>query len=129
MEKLNFLVVESSLTSRKIIVNCLRKIGYMSIIEATDGKDALGKMYTENIGCIITDWIMPSMDGLEFVRAVKKDISFKEIPVLMITTRGRKSDILAALKAGVDNYIIMPFTTEVLKEKIDAILDKRRSKL
>ena len=128
MKKLNFLVVENSLTSRKIIVNCLKKMGCTSIVEATDGNDALGKMYTENINFIITEWIMPSMDGLEFVKVVKEEISFKEIPILMITTRGGKNDILTALKAGVDNYIIKPFTPVVLKEKINAILEKKRSK-
>lgn len=128
MKEFNFLVVENSITSRKIIVNCLKKMGCTFIVEATDGKDALGKLYTENISFIITEWIMPSMDGLEFVKVVKEEISFKEIPILMITTRGRKGDILAALKVGVDNYIIKPFTPMVLKEKINAILEKKQSK-
>jgi len=101
-------------------------MGCTSIVEATDGNDALGKMYIENINFIITAWIMPNMDGLEFVKAVKEEISFKEIPILMITTRGGKNDILTALKAGVDNYIIKPFTPVVLKEKINAILEKKQ---
>jgi len=129
MEKLNFLVVDNSATSRKIIINCLKKIGYMSIFEATNGADALGKMYTENISFIITEWILPKMDGLDFVKAVKEEISFKDIPILMITKISRKSDVIEALKTGVDNFVTKPFSPTTLKEKIDAILEKKRLKL
>ena len=126
MKELNFLVVDNSVTSRKTIVNCLKKIGYMSIVEATNGADALGKMYTENINFIITEWILPKMDGLDFVKAVKEEISFKDIPILMITTRSRKSDVIEALKGGVDNFVTKPFSPTILQEKIDALLEKKR---
>ncbi|MFC1562691.1 response regulator, partial [candidate division KSB1 bacterium] len=115
--------------SRKIIVNCLKKMGCISIVEATNGADALGKMYSENINFIITECIMPNMDGLKFVKAIKEEISFKDIPILMIMTRSIKSDVIEALKAGVDNFIIKPFTPIILKEKIDAILEKKHRKL
>ena len=124
MKELNFLVIDSSSTSRKIIVNCLKKMDCNNIIEATDGLDALGKMYTENINFIITEWIMPKMNGLEFVKVIKMELGIKDIPILMITERSGKSDIIEALKAGVDNFITKPFTPMILKEKINIILKK-----
>ena len=127
MQKLVFLVVGYSINWRRIIVNCLNRIGYASIVEATDGSDALGRMHTEDIDFIITNWIMPNMDGLEFVKAVRKDTSFKDMPILMVSTKKRRDDIIKALNAGVDNYIAEPFTLTVLNQKIDAILEKRRS--
>ena len=125
MADLNFLVVDDSVTMRRIIVNSLGKLGYKDVVEATDGKDALGKLYSEKVNFIITDWNMPEMSGLEFVNAVKEDASFKELPILMVTTRSLKEDVVEALKSGVDNYVVKPFTPEILKEKMDAVLAKR----
>jgi len=129
MPDLSILVVDDSVTMRRIIVNSLMKLGYEKVIEAKDGKDALGKMYAENIDFIITDWNMPEMNGLEFVNTLKADDSFKDIPILMVTTRSLKEDVVSALKAGVDNYIAKPFTPEVLKEKMSAVLEKRGIKV
>ena len=125
MKELNFLAVEDSLTSRKMIVNCLKKIGYLSVVEATDEASALGKMYVENISFIITGWHMPNKNVLNFIKAVKEEISFKDIPILMVMTGIRRIDVIEALKAGADNFITKPFNPIVLKEKIDAILKKR----
>ena len=125
MPDLNILVVDDSVTMRRIIVNSLGKLGYKNIIEAVDGKDALGKMYTEKVNFIITDWNMPEMNGLDFVNAIKEEASFKDIPILMVTTRSLKDDVVVALKAGVDNYVVKPFTPEVLKEKMDAVLQRK----
>ena len=127
MADLNILVADDSVTMRRIIVNSLVKLGYKNIVEASDGKDALGKMFSENINFIIAEWNMPEMSGLEFVNAVRGEDSFKDTPILILTTRGIKENVVVALKAGVDNFIVKPFTTEVLNEKIQAILKKRGS--
>ncbi|RME00946.1 MAG: response regulator [Calditrichaeota bacterium] len=119
---MKFLAVDDSPTMRRIVANTLRRIGYDDIVEAANGKDALAKLYSEKIDFIITDWNMPEMDGLEFIQAIKSDDNYKELPILMITTRGVKDDILEAMKAGVSSYIVKPFTPQTLKEKIESIL-------
>ncbi|MGD0339821.1 MAG: response regulator [Bacteroidota bacterium] len=119
---LKILVVDDSATMRRIVLNALREGGYTDIIEASDGKDALEKLMTDKIDFIITDWNMPNMSGLEFVRAVRSETDIQHIPILMVTTRGVKQDIVEALQARVNNFIIKPFTPEVLKDKIEQIL-------
>jgi len=119
---MKILAVDDSPTMRRIIVNTLKRAGYENVIEATDGKDALARLKTEKFGFVITDWNMPEMDGLTFVTAIRADPEFKSMPVLMITTRSVKEDIIEAMKAGVNNYIVKPFTPEILAEKINQIL-------
>ena len=118
---MKFLVVDDSVTMRRIIVNSLQRIGYTDYVEACDGREGLDKL-DASIGFVITDWNMPNMSGLEFVRALRARPEFKELPVLMVTTRSVKEDIVAAVTAGVSNYVVKPFTPQVLKDKIDAIL-------
>ena len=122
MAELKILAVDDSPTMRRIIINTLKRAGYSNVVEAEDGKDALAKMRVENVNLVITDWNMPEMDGLTFVTAVRSMAEFKEMPILMVTTRSVKDDIIEAMKAGVTNYIVKPFTPETLKEKIEAIL-------
>ena len=119
---MKFLVVDDSQTMRRIVNNALKNIGYEDILEAEDGKDAIGKLYTEKVDFIITDWNMPNMSGLEFTRAIRGDEQYAELPILMVTTRGMKEDVVEALQAKVNNYIVKPFTPVVLKEKIEQIL-------
>lgn len=118
---MKFLVVDDSTTMRRIVINCLSRIGHTDIVEAGDGEAAL-KAYSADIGCVITDWNMPGMSGIDFVRALRKRDDGANVPVLMVTTRSVKEDILAAVEAGVNNYVVKPFTPAVLKEKLDAIL-------
>ncbi|CUS77299.1 two-component system, chemotaxis family, response regulator CheY [Candidatus Kryptonium thompsonii] len=120
--KIRFLVVDDSPTMRRIVINALKNIGYTDIVEAEDGKDALAKLYAERIDFIITDWNMPNMGGLELTKAVRSDPNFANIPILMVTTRAMKEDVLEALQARVNNYIVKPFTPQILKEKIEQIL-------
>ena len=122
MADLKILAVDDSATMRRIIVNTLKRAGYTSVIEATDGKDALAKVKIERPGFIITDWNMPEMDGLTFVSRLREDEDFRDLPVLMVTTRSVKTDIVQAMKAGVNNYIVKPFTPETLIAKIKQIL-------
>jgi two-component system chemotaxis response regulator CheY len=118
---MRFLVVDDSATMRRIIVNSLQRIGFADCIEASDGRDALDK-FDGSIGFVITDWNMPTMSGIDFARALRASDSGKTVPILMVTTRSVREDIVAAVEAGVNNYIVKPFTPQVLKEKIDQIL-------
>ena len=120
---LNFLVIDDSVTMRRIVVNSLKSLGYSNYTEAVDGKDALAKLGgDQSISFIITDWNMPNMSGLELVKAIRSGSDRPNIPILMVTTRGVKEDIVEALQAKVSNYVVKPFTPQILKEKIDQIL-------
>ncbi len=119
---MKFLVVDDSPTMRRIVINALHSFGYNDVAEASDGQDALAILYTEKIDFVITDWNMPNMNGLELTKAIRNDATFGNLPVLMVTTRGIKEDIVQALQAKVNNYIVKPFTPAVLKEKIQAIV-------
>ena len=123
MPEVKILAVDDSPTMRRIICNTLKRAGFSDVVEATDGKDALAKLKVEKFDFVITDWNMPEMDGLTFVSNLRADEATKNLPVLMITTRSVKDDIVAALKAGVNSYIVKPFTPDTLKEKIDQILE------
>ena len=120
---MKFLVVDDSPTMRRIVANSLQTLGINNIVEAEDGKDALVKLDAETFDFIITDWNMPNMTGLELTKYIRNDPGkYGEIPILMVTTRGLKQDVIEALQAKVNNYVIKPFTPPVLKEKIDAVL-------
>src|SRR5437764_2511332 len=118
---MKFLVVDDSATMRRIIVNSLQRIGYTECVEAGDGREALDR-FDASTGFVITDWNMPNMSGIEFARALRSAPSGKSVPILMVTTRSVRDDIVAAVEAGVNNYIVKPFTPQVLKEKIDQVL-------
>ncbi len=115
------LVVDDSATMRRIVVNALKSIGYDNVVEAGDGSEALTKC-DASIELIITDWNMPVMGGLEFVKALRATPQHPKTPILMVTTRSVKEDIMQAVEAGVSSYILKPFTPQVLKDKIDQIL-------
>ncbi|TFH64414.1 MAG: response regulator [Candidatus Zixiibacteriota bacterium] len=119
---MKILAVDDSPTMRRIIVNTLKRAGYEDVTEASDGKDALAKMKVEQFNLVITDWNMPEMDGITFVSQIRSQDEFKDMPVLMVTTRSVKEDIIEAMKAGVNNYIVKPFTPETLGEKIGQVL-------
>jgi two-component system chemotaxis response regulator CheY len=104
------------------VVNTLKTLGYDQVMEAADGKDALAKLLTEGADFVITDWNMPEMNGLELAKAVRGNPQFETLPILMVTTRGNKEDVIEAMKVRVNNYIIKPFTPQGLKDKIDQIL-------
>lgn len=118
---MKFLVVDDSATMRRIVVNSLNRIGYSRTAEAGDGDEAL-EVFDGSIDCIITDWNMPKMSGLDLVRKLRARPDGQSVPVLMVTTRSVREDILSAIEAGVSNYIVKPFTPVVLKEKLDQIL-------
>ena len=122
MADLRILTVDDNPTMRRIILNTLRRVGYSDIIEASNGKDTMAKLQVEKIDFVITDWDMPEMDGIELVSNIRKSDEFKSLPVIMISTRSVKEDIIEALKTGVNSYIVKPFTPDTLKEKINQII-------
>jgi len=125
MTDLKFLVVDDSPTMRRIVFNTLKRLGYNEIEEAEHGAEALDKLKTiDGINFVVTDWNMPVMDGLQLVQEIRGMAEYAKVPILMVTTRSVKDDIIEAMKAGVNNYIVKPFTPEVLKSKIDLILAK-----
>jgi two-component system chemotaxis response regulator CheY len=118
---MRFLVVDDSSTMRRIITNTLNKIGQHDVIEASNGREGLEKLATTDVDLIITDWNMPEMNGIDFIRALRASASLKETPVLMVTTNAAKDDIVEALRAGVNSYIVKPFSPDTFKEKIEAV--------
>jgi two-component system, chemotaxis family, chemotaxis protein CheY len=120
---LKFLIVDDSVTMRRIVANSLKTIGHELFVEASDGKEALVKLTSDDdINFVITDWNMPEVSGLELVRSIRSNEKYINLPILMVTTRGLKEDIVEALQAKVNNYIVKPFTPQILKEKIEQII-------
>ena len=107
---------------RRILVNTVIKAGYPNVKEAEDGRDALAKMMAGKFDLLMTDWNMPNMNGLELVEAVRSDPNLKDIPILMVTTRNMKEDIVTAIKSGVNGYIVQPFDAKTLNAKINEII-------
>jgi two-component system chemotaxis response regulator CheY len=114
------LVVDDSATMRRIVVNALKTIGVTDVVEAGDGSEGLQKC-DGSVELVITDWNMPVMGGLDFVKALRSNGPTARVPVLMVTTRSVQEDIVQAVEAGVNGYILKPFTPQVLKEKIAQI--------
>ena len=119
----SIITVDDSSTMRRIIKNTLQKLGFETILEAGNGLEALDVMSKNKVDMIVTDWNMPEMDGLTFVKAVRAKDEYKDLPILMITTEAAKEDILTALRSGVNNYVVKPFTPETLQEKVFKLLD------
>ena len=119
----SIITVDDSSTMRRIIKNTLQKLGFETILEAGNGVEALEVMSKNKVDMIVTDWNMPEMDGLTFVKAVRAKDEYKDLPILMITTEAAKEDILTALRSGVNNYVVKPFTPETLQEKVFKFLD------
>jgi len=126
MSSRKVIFVDDSPTMRRIIKNSLIKIGFTDLISAENGQDALEKMLGNDIDIIITDWNMPEMNGEKFVRELRNDPKYMNKPILMVTTRGMKKDVMKAVDIGVDGYVVKPFTPEVLKKKIDEIIRKKQ---
>lgn len=118
---MKILVVDDSATMRNIIGNILEQIGYTDILNATDGAEALEILKNNEVDLVITDWNMSVMSGLELVKCIRADETMDGMPIIMVTSESAKSEIITALQAGVNHYIIKPFTREMLSEKIAAL--------
>ena len=119
---MRILVVDDSSTMRRIITNTLNKLGHHDVVEASNGREGLERLTGGGVDMIITDWNMPEMSGIDFIRELRGSEAASRIPVLMVTTNAAKDDIVVALKAGVNNYVVKPFSPETMKEKIEALL-------
>jgi len=122
-QDIKILIVDDMAAMRKILKTLLGQLGYKNVDEAEDGKQALEilKQNPNRYGLVVTDWNMPNMTGIELVQAIRSDEQLKHLPVLMVTAEAKKENVLMAIKAGVNNYIVKPFTAETLKEKIEKI--------
>lgn len=123
---MKFLVVDDFSTMRRIIKNLLHDLGYADVTEADDGNTALPMLQQGNFDFLITDWNMPGMPGLDLLKAVRADAKLKGMPVLMLTAESKREQIVEAAQAGVNGYVIKPFTAVTLKEKLDKILEARK---
>ncbi|MCL1925780.1 MAG: chemotaxis response regulator CheY [Syntrophorhabdaceae bacterium] len=125
MAKLDFkekiLIVDDFATMRRIVKNLLKQLGYENITEAEDGEQAYAKLKGGGFKFVVSDWNMPNLDGLGLVQKVRSDPELKTLPFLMVTAEAEKEKVIEAIKAGVSNYIVKPFTAETLKEKMDKI--------
>jgi two-component system chemotaxis response regulator CheY len=122
--KMKILVVDDFSTMRRIVKNLLRQLGYDNLDEAEDGVQAYSKLKNGGYSFVICDWNMPNMDGLELLKRIRHDSELKDLPFLMVTAEAEKDKVIEALQAGVNNYIVKPFSGAILKEKMDKIFEK-----
>jgi len=121
---LRVLVIDDFATMRKIEKNILGQLGIKNVDEADDGSTALPKLQANKYDIVLLDWNMPTMTGLELLKAVRSDENLKSLPVIMVTAEALKDNIVAAAQAGVNDYIVKPFTAGTLEEKIKKVLGK-----
>jgi two-component system chemotaxis response regulator CheY len=126
-KNMKILIVDDFSTMRRIIKNLLRELGFNNTVEADDGQSALPKLIGGGIDFLITDWNMPGMNGIELLRAVRADPNLRSIPVLMVTAEAKREQIIEAAQAGVNGYVIKPFTAATLQEKIEKIFERLES--
>ena len=125
---MSILIVDDSSTMRRIIGNVIMQLGFNKedYDEAEDGVKAWKMLNEGQYDIILTDWNMPNMNGLELVKKIRAEGSHIKTPIIMITTEGGRGEVIAALRAGVNNYIVKPFPVETLKEKLDSVLNVRK---
>ncbi|MGK0304293.1 MAG: two-component system chemotaxis response regulator CheY [Gammaproteobacteria bacterium] len=123
-KNMKILVVDDFSTMRRIIKNLLKDLGFANIQEADDGNTALPMLQQGDFDFVVTDWNMPGMQGIDLLRAIRADVNLKHIPVLMVTAEAKKEQIVAAAQAGVNGYVIKPFTAATLKEKLAKIFER-----
>ena len=123
-KNMKILIVDDFSTMRRIIKNLLRDLGYNNTHEADDGATALPMLQGAKFDFLVTDWNMPGMQGIDLLKAVRADESLKDLPVLMVTAEAKREQIVEAAQAGVNGYVIKPFTAQTLKEKIEKIFER-----
>lgn len=121
---LKFLIVDDFSTMRRIIRNLLKEIGYSSADEAEDGVAALGMLKSGSFDFVVSDINMPNMNGFQLLQSIRADETLKHLPVLMVTAEAKRDQIIEAAQAGVNGYVVKPFTAQVLKEKIEKIFER-----
>ena len=123
-KNMKILIVDDFSTMRRIIKNLLRDLGYTNTAEADDGNTALPMLKSGDFDFLVTDWNMPGMQGIDLLKAVRADAKLVSLPVLMVTAEAKREQIVEAAQAGVNGYIVKPFTAATLKEKIDKIFER-----
>lgn len=123
-KNMKILIVDDFSTMRRIIKNLLRDLGFNNTSEADDGNTALPMLQSGNFDFLVTDWNMPGMQGIDLLRAVRGDPKLAKLPVLMVTAEAKRDQIVEAAQAGVNGYVVKPFTAVTLKEKIDKIFER-----
>lgn len=121
---MKILIVDDFSTMRRIVKNLLKDLGFTNTLEADDGKTALPLLEKGNIDFLITDWNMPGMTGIDLLKAVRANPALANLPVLMVTAEAKREQIIMAAQAGVNGYVIKPFTAATLKEKIEKIFER-----
>ena len=121
---MKILIVDDFSTMRRIIKNLLRDLGFNNTTEADDGQTALPVLQSQPIDFLVTDWNMPGLNGLDLLKTVRADDKLKDLPVLMVTAEAKREQIVEAAQAGVNGYIVKPFTAATLKEKIDKFFER-----
>ncbi|MCO7226097.1 chemotaxis response regulator CheY [Pleionea sp. CnH1-48] len=123
-KNMKILVVDDFSTMRRIVKNLLRDLGFTNTAEADDGNTALPMLQAGDFDFLVTDWNMPGMQGIDLLKNVRADPNLKDLPVLMVTAEAKREQIVEAAQAGVNGYIVKPFTAGTLKEKIDKIFER-----
>lgn len=123
-KNMKILVVDDFSTMRRIIKNLLKDLGFTNVQEADDGSTALPMLQQGDFDFVVTDWNMPGMQGIDLLRHIRADDSLKHTPVLMVTAEAKKEQIVAAAQAGVNGYVVKPFTAATLKEKLEKIFER-----
>ncbi|AAY38468.1 chemotaxis protein CheY [Pseudomonas sp. SZ57] len=126
-KNMKILIVDDFSTMRRIIKNLLRDLGFTNTSEADDGLTALPMLQSGAFDFLVTDWNMPGMSGIDLLREVRKDERLKSLPVLMVTAEAKREQIIEAAQAGVNGYVVKPFTAQALKDKIDKIFERVNS--
>ncbi|PWK49130.1 chemotaxis response regulator CheY [Pleionea mediterranea] len=121
---MKILIVDDFSTMRRIVKNLLRDLGFTNTQEADDGQTALPMLQAGDFDFLVTDWNMPGMQGIDLLKNVRSDPNLKDLPVLMVTAEAKREQIVEAAQAGVNGYIVKPFTAGTLKEKIDKIFER-----
>ncbi|MFT7413805.1 MAG: two-component system chemotaxis response regulator CheY [Methylophagaceae bacterium] len=125
---MKILIVDDFSTMRRIIKNLLRELGFNNTLEADDGLTALPILQAGGIDFLVTDWNMPGMQGIDLLKAVRADAKLSSIPVLMVTAETKREQIMVAAQAGVNGYVVKPFTATTLRDKIDKIFERIEAK-
>jgi len=121
---MKILIVDDFSTMRRIIKNLLRDLGFNNTAEADDGHSALPMLQTGQFDFLITDWNMPGMTGIELLKTVRADAKVGNLPILMVTAEAKREQIIEAAQAGVNGYVVKPFTAQALKDKIEMIFER-----
>lgn len=123
-KNMRILIVDDFSTMRRIVKNLLNDLGFTNTAEAEEGASALARLRAETFDFVVTDWNMPGVTGIELLKAIRADPQLTKLPVLMVTAEAKREQIIEAAQAGVNGYIIKPFTAQTLQEKLSKVFER-----